>query len=245
MKHFVHATVHNTVLLPHYNGDTIGVFFVYIASPFRTTTGPVLLVAYECWVSELLCFHVFQQNAIAVTFSFFENLVPSWVHMLHVIPMDWWSLRSFSTSNWTTNIWKIHDGSSCVLWRVVIRRDSWSRFAIKKPKQRIPAEDRRHPSPIQPLFCQAREKLKLYNKLVMDCAQRWSLVSLIVTCYQLGIHCNLFSAPDPERVCQSIECSWMGDIYFDFVEPPKEKINVRKEMGLFRTDILLRCSILC
>lgn len=24
----------------------------------------------------------------------------------------------------------------------------------------------------------------------------------------------------------------MGDIYFDFVEPPKEKINIRKEIGL-------------
>lgn len=23
-------------------------------------------------------------------------------------------------------------------------------------------------------------------------------------CYQLGIHCNLFAAPDPERVCQSV-----------------------------------------
>lgn len=36
----------------------------------------------------------------------------------------------------------------------------------------------------------------------------------------------------------------MGDIYFDFSKPPKEKIN-REEIGIFQTDILLKCSILC
>lgn len=68
----------------------------------------------------------------------------------------------------------------------------------------------------------------------MHCAQRWSLVILIVTCYQLGICCNLSTVPDPERDCQSIECSWMGDIYFDFSKPPKEKINIREEIGIFQ-----------
>lgn len=37
----------------------------------------------------------------------------------------------------------------------------------------------------------------------------------------------------------------MGDIYFDFSKPPKEKINIREEIGIFQTDILLKCSILC
>lgn len=65
MKHFVHATVHNTVLLPYYNGDTIGMFSLLaaekytIASPFPVTTGPIFLIAYERLVSELLFFTLF------------------------------------------------------------------------------------------------------------------------------------------------------------------------------------------
>ncbi len=37
----------------------------------------------------------------------------------------------------------------------------------------------------------------------------------------------------------------MGDIYFDFSKPPKEKTNIREEIGIFQTYILLKCSILC
>lgn len=37
VKHFVHATVHNTVLLPHYNGDTIGMFSLLAAEQYKLT----------------------------------------------------------------------------------------------------------------------------------------------------------------------------------------------------------------
>lgn len=62
-------------------------------------------------------------------------------------------------------------------------------------------------------------------------------------CYQLGIHCNLFAAPDPERVCQSVV--FLNGRYLLWLFRAEEKINVRKEIGLFRTDMLLKCSILC
>lgn len=144
------------------------------------------------------------------------------------------------------------------------QRESWKLFypfAIEN-KQSVPAEDRKHPAMRSPnvflgksfnetkwppVFAfQTTEEIKLYNKLVNAlCTEMKSGYFDCDMCYQLGIRCNLSTAPDPERDCQSIECSWMADICFDFSKPPKEKINIREEIGIFWTDILLKCSILC
>ncbi len=152
------------------------------------------------------------------------------------------------------------------------QRELWKLFypfAIRN-KQYVPTEDRKHPvtwlwavtnvfrngqgnlesfneTKWPPLLAfQTTEEIKLYNKLVnVLCTEMKSGYFDCDMCYQLGIRCNLSAVPDPERGCQSIECSWMGDIYFDFSKPPKEKTNIREEIGIFQTYILLKCSILC
>ncbi len=152
------------------------------------------------------------------------------------------------------------------------QRELWKLFypfAIRN-KQYVPTEDRKHPvtwlwavtnvfrngqgnlesfneTKWPPLFAfQTTDEIKLYNKLVnVLCTEMKSGYFDCDMCYQLGIRCNLSAVPDPERGCQSIECSWMGDIYFDFSKPPKEKTNIREEIGIFQTYILLKCSILC
>ncbi len=190
------------------------------------------------------------------------RLGPSWIHMRYIIQMNWWSLRSLSTTNWTANIWKNHYGSSCMLWHVF--KGNYESYFTHLPSetnnmspQKIEnilsrgygghqclSQRSRELGILQwnqmtsPVCISTTDEIKLYNKLVMYCAQRWSLVILIVTCViSLEFACNLSAVPDPERGCQSIECSWMGDIYFDFSKPPKEKTNIREEIGIFQTYI--------
>lgn len=186
------------------------------------------------------------------------RLGPSWIHMRYIIQMNWWSLRSLSTTNWTANIWKNHYGSSCMLWHVF--KGNYESYFTHSPSEtnnlspqkienilsrgygRSPmsfATVKRTWNPSMkpnylPFAFQTTKEIKLYNKLVnVLCTEMMSGYFDCDMCYQLGIRCNLSAVPDPERGCQSIECSWMGDIYFDFSKPPKEKTNIREEIGIF------------
>lgn len=73
-------------------------------------------------MSELLFFFFTfspQTIPLPVSLTLVTKLVPSWIHTLYIIQMNWWSLRSLSTTNWTAYIWKNHYGSSCMLWHVI------------------------------------------------------------------------------------------------------------------------------
>lgn len=137
----------------------------------------------------------------------------------------------------------------------------WKLFAVEN-KQSVPAEDRNilprgygwspmsfaivhiafrdnlesfNETKWPPVFAfQTPEEIKLYNKLVNVLCRDEVWLFWLWRVISLEFAATFLQCQDPERDCQSIECSWMGDIYFDFSKPPKEKINIGEEIGIFQ-----------